>query len=314
MATATLKEKEIPRFELPELDVLRKYTYVLSLKNEARGRVFDENGNRRPDPEYPPRRNLLYRSSIVWPKDTYDPFNPEKVRKAGRHLIRYYDGCTTLFVDDQPSQKDVIDQLVSSTKDRWFENGYLAVFGYDKLLKIYMDWASWCADSEFRVPTTDPIYLLLDSDKSRELEAMEMDKMEEAMEKAKKSVTPDSRMMIHARFLNIPSIDSITSQVLSPDAIRTEYRKSAKNNPAEFLKTYNDKTLSTKYWVEKAMTNGDISTTIIPNKAVWKKEGSVICDISGLKASDSILNKLIEFSETADGAEFKENLSTKYDK
>src|SRR5690349_15491180 len=110
---AEVKEKQLKEIDV-ETDVTLRYTYVLAVKNEARGRVYDENGNKRPDPEFPSRRNVLLRSSIVWPANTKDPFNPEKPRQAGRHMLRYYDGCTTLFADDQPKEKETVDQLIAS--------------------------------------------------------------------------------------------------------------------------------------------------------------------------------------------------------
>src|SRR5690348_6437199 len=146
MPTVEAKSKEL---ELPEIDATAKFTYVLSQKNEKRGMTYDAKNNPLPDPEYPRMRNILLRSSIIWPKDTLDPFS-KKPRQARKHLIRYYDGCTTLFQDDQPKDKEQIEQLVRQTRDLYFQNGYLHIFGYDTMLKLYMDWASWNEESPFK--------------------------------------------------------------------------------------------------------------------------------------------------------------------
>ena len=302
---ATTKKLKEVNTEFPEN---MKYTYVLAFKNEARGRVFDENGNKRGDAEYPSRRNVLLRSSIVWPKDTKDPFNPDKPRTAGRHLIRYYDGCSTLFVDDQPRERETIDQLVNSTRDLYFIHGYLEIQSYDRMLKLFMDWASWNEGSPFRVMTVDPIFKMLDPEKSRVEEGVDLDKIEEAMKLA--SEASEKKMVIHAKFLDIPTIDYVTRIELSPAALRTEYRKAAMKDTKRFLATYNDESMHFKYWIEKAMVEGELSTTKIPNRAAWARKGVVICDISGFTTHEAILNRLIEHAKTNE--EFAEQLKALY--
>jgi hypothetical protein len=107
-------------------------------------------------------------------------------------------------------------------------------------------------------------------------------------------------------------IDHRTGQPFSPKAIRVEYRKTAMNNTKKFLETYNDKSLAYRFWIEKALDNSDINTTIVPNQAAWGKKGKVICDISGLKERALILNKLVEFSQSEEGIGFKEELQQLY--
>lgn len=293
-----------------ETKITDKYTYVLSMKNEARGRVYNENGEKIPDQEYPTRKNVLLKSSIVWAKETNDPFIEGKKRKAGRHLIRYYDGCTTLFVDDQPKDKETVEQLLKGTRELYFINGYLAVYGYDEMLKKYMDWCSWNEDSPYRVPTVDVIFKLMDIEKSRKEESNNLDRVEEALALAKEA--DEKKMMIHAQFLGVAMVDYVSSVKLSPTAVRTEYRKAAMSDPAKFIKTYNDKTIHIKHWIQQGLQSGELSTTVIPNKVSWAKKGVVICDISGITSQEGILNKLIEFSQTPAGEAFKEQLTALY--
>lgn len=298
----------------PELEVLdelkRKYVYVLANKNEERGRVYTEDGKPIPDPEFPPRRNLLMRSSIVWPGGQ-DPFNPEKTRKRGKYPIRYYDGCTTLFIDDQPREKEVVEQLINSTRDLFFLNGHLEIYGYDVMLKTYVDWASWNSESPYRIETAMGIYKMLDAEKALMEESDKMDRIEMALGYAK--AASEKKMRIHAKFLNIAEVDLKTGHPLSEKALRAEYRREAMRNHENFIKTFNDKTLDIKAYIEKALANGDISTTLIPNRAVWSKKGVEITDISGLKSNEGILNKLIEFSQTKEGAEFQDMLKAIYE-
>lgn len=289
-------------------DLNLKYVYVLSQRSDPRGRVFDMDGNPLKSPEYMGRRNLLLRSSIVWPGGK-DPFSG-KERPRGRYLIRYYDGCSTLFVDEQPQLKETIDTFVASTRELHFVRGYLEIYGYETTLKNYLDWCSWNEESPYRVKKVDAVFKLLDSEAARVVEADNLNRMEEALEKAKNA--KPKHMRIHAKFLEIPELDFITSAMLSDDAIRTEYRKVAMNKPELFLRTFNDKTLHIKYWIEQALQTGEISTSILPNQAVWAKQGLEICNISGLKSKEGILNKLIEFSQTAEGEEFKTHLEGLY--
>lgn len=303
-------KEEKPQLKVnTETDVTTRYTYVIATKNEPRGKVFDEAGNKRPDAEYPARRNVLLRSSIVWPSNTIDPFSG-KPRQAGRHLIRYYDGCTSLFVDDQPKEKETIDQLIASTRELYLVNGYAHIFGYDRMLKLYMDWCSWNSDSPYRVAQIDPVFRLLDAEKEREMEAVGIDEMEKALENAKNADV--KKMRVHAHFMDVPTIDFATSLPLSDKAVRTEYRKAAMSDPKRFNRTFNDKNMHLKYWIEKAIETGEISTTKIPNTAAWAKKGVTICDISGLQSYESILHKLIEFASSTEGEDFNSQLKALY--
>lgn len=300
---------------MPLPDINRKYTFVLSQKNEKRGRVYDDRGMPLPDPEFPPRRTLLLRSSIVWPagkdgKDLKDPFDSNKTRKPGRYLIRYYDGCSTLFMDDQPKDKESVDQLVKSTREMTFINGYVHVYGYDTMLMTYMRWASWNEESPYRVPSIDIVFKELDVEKESVNESKNLDNIEKAMELAGKST--DKYMLMHARFIDVAVVDYRTGQELAAKAIRTAYRKAALDNPERFIDTYNDKTIEIKYYIEKALESGVLSSKLIPGKVTWGDKGQVICDISGITDYQNILNKLIELSVSEEGLEFVDQLKALY--
>lgn len=290
----------------------KRYVYVLAAKCEPRGMVYDAKTNQPiPDREYPRTRNLLFASSIIW-EGGEDPFSG-KERKAGAYPTRYYDGCTTLFVDDQPKDRETIEQLMVRTRDRLFVDGYLETYGYETMLRAYLDdYCSWNEENPRRITTREIILKRLDAEKEREYEDERINLVEEALTKAKNAKT--KRMMIHARFLGIPMMDFRTSQPLSEKSIRTEYRKAAIQNPREFLRTYNDDSLHLQAWIEKAIETGEISTSVIPNRASWAKKGVEITDISGLKSREAQLNKLIEFAKSAEGKEFAEQLAALYDK
>lgn len=293
----------------PATDLNTKSVYVLSEKNDKRGRVFDEHGNPRGEPEYKPRRNILLRSSIIWPGGK-DPFNTNKERAKGKHIIRYYDGCTTLFIDDQPKDKETIDQLVANTKEMFFQHGYFSVYEYDTMLKKYMDWCSYNVESPYKVPTVENIFMLLDSEKSSKMEANKLELTEQAMELAKKST--EKKMMVHAKYLGIPFEDMKSGNPLSPDAIRTAYRLYAMQNPDGFIKSYNDKSIQTATYIQLALETGVINTNLFPNRAIWTDTKLEICDLSGIKSQEGIVNRLIEFSQTQEGGVFDDQLRALY--
>lgn len=300
------KQMQIAEEILPDLNT--RYAYVIASKNDKRGKVYDEHGNQRHENEYKPYLNVLLESSIVW-KGEEDPFS-KKPRAAGRHKIRYYDGCTTLFVDDQPKDKETIDSLIKGTRDIVFNYGYVFVFGYDSLLKMYMDWCSYNENSPYRVPSVDIKFKNVNTEKNLQQEGDLLEIEDTARDYAK--TASDKKMRIHAIYLGIALEDQVTNQPLSNAAVRVEYRKAAKADPKEFIRSYNDKTIEVRTWVREALNTGTISTTLIPNKAVWSKSSSIIEDISGLRDTENIIDRLVEKSQTEDGGDFLTQLKSLY--
>ena len=302
MATATAEKSK--QTVLPDINT--KYVYILAQKSEHRGRVYDAITNEKlPDPEFTPRRNLILSCNIIWHGGT-DPFDGTE-RKQGKYRLRYYDGCNTLFVDKQPQDKATIDELVQSTRQVTFLHGYAEVYGYDSMMKSYMDMCSWNGESPYRTPQAEAVFLPLDTEKQSENESDLLDMVELALDYAKKADA--KKMRTHARFLGISFEDAVSGNTKSEAVLRTDYRKAAKDNPKKFVETYNDKSIHVKTWIEDSLNNGKISTTIIPNTAVWKDKGVQICDISGLKTAEGILNRIIEFSQTAEGSDFLEMIT-----
>lgn len=306
--------KGTTKSDLAIMEAPKKRVYVLANKNTRRGRIFDENGNPRGEAEYKPRQNLLFRSSIRW--DGSDLVVDEKSGKrisgqpAGKRTLRYYDGCTSIFADEQTTDRETLEGYMNSTRERVFANGYLEVYDFEDMLIKYLDMCSYNGESPYRIPNIPAVFLPLDSDKQAEIEADKLDDLEEALEYARKA--DFKHMKIHAQFLGISETDLKTGNPLSEKALRTEYRKKAQENSKRFIQTYNDKSIQVESWIKEAMKSGEISTSLIPNKAVWGKKGSVICDISGLKTEEGILNKLIELSQLPDGEEFMTQLKALY--
>jgi hypothetical protein len=302
--------KEAPVQVIEEIlpDINTRYAYVLAKENDKRGMVYDENNRPRWESKYKPSVNLLTRSSIVW-DGSPDPFS-KKPRAKGRHQIRYYDGCTTLFVDDQPREKDVIDQLLSASRDFTFDYGYLYVYGYDVMLKLYCDWCSYNEESPYKVPSVPSIFKSVNTEKQSKAEEALLDQEDEARGYAS-DATP-KKMRIHARYLGIPFADSITQQPLSDKAIRVEYRKKAKENPAEFIKSYKDDSIEISTWVTQALEGGEITTSLIPDKAMWSKSKTEICDLLGFRAQNLIVDRITEYMRSVDGNDSLAQLKVLY--
>jgi hypothetical protein len=99
---------------------------------------------------------------------------------------------------------------------------------------------------------------------------------------------------------------------LEEDEIRAQYRKRALRDSASFLESYSDEKIEIKYYIDDAIGKGLIQNKTNPNKAMWQNGESIICDISGLKSSEVIAQRIYEFSQMEEGAEFLIQLKAIY--
>lgn len=284
------KDSNEHRALMQEFDATKKYVFQLAVENmENEKPVIDARTNRPlPHKKFKPLQNLVMTSQIVW--------------NNGRVGIRYYDGCESIFVSQQPKEKDVIDQLIQTTRKRNFLNGKMIVEGYEKQLLLYLSICSWNSDSMFRTTTSTPIFTPQNAEKMATVESDRLDKIEKAMALAREA--SDTKMRIHAAYLGIAMEDYDSGNELTDKEIRTEYRKAASKNPKEFIESYGNKHLETRYFIDQAWLKGLINNKFNPNKATWKSGNTVICDISGLKSSEAICDAIFEFSKTEEGEEF----------
>lgn len=279
-------------------DTDKKYLFELADRNmERENPVFNVTNKRiEPHKQFKPLQNLVLTSQIVW--------------NGSRTIIRYYDGCESLFISEQPKEKDVIEQLQKQTARREFRNGIMSVDGYDTMLLLYCNICSWNSESPFRTKSANMVFIPLNADKKANEESDVLDKQELALQYAKEAT--DTKMLIHANFLGIPTIDWMSDNHLTPKQIRTEYRKRALSDYENFISSYGNKAIESKYYIDKALTTGLISNRFNPNIATWKDSNREICDISGLKSQESIAEKLLEFSQLETGEEFLIQLKAIY--
>lgn len=249
-----------------------------------------------PPNKFKPYQSLLLTSQIVWDK--------------GRVNLRYYDGCESIFVSEQPKEKDVIDQLMQQTRRRPFLKGRVTVKGYDRMLLLYLNICSWNGESPFRTETANSIFISLNADKKATALTSNMDMIEKALGYAKEA--SEDKMLIHCNFLGIPTTDWESGNAYTPKEIRAEYRKYALNNASDFIKSYGDTTLELKYYIDKALKEGVINHKLNPNKAAWGNSNTPICDVSGLTSNEAIGERLFQYSKEEGGDEFVIQLKAIY--
>lgn len=282
-------------------DPTKKYAFYLAAENPVPElpvyEVFKGKATVMPHKKFKPFQNLVLSSQIVW--------------DGARANIRYYDGCDSIFVSKQPTDKDLIKQLIDQTKKRNFLNGKLIVEGSEGMLLLYLTICSWNAGSPFRTNSANEIFVSADTSKLLNAQQIKIDNMEKALKLAKEA-TP-VKMKIHGAYLGIVDRDWDTDNELTDDEYRLEYRKFASQNSERFIETYGNKQIEVKYYVDKAVMDGTINNKSNPNKATWGSGNTEICDISGLKSTEAISQRVFEFSQTEAGQEFLIQLKALYE-
>lgn len=240
-------------------------------------------------------QNLVMTSQVIW--------------NNRRRIVRYYDGCTSIFADEQPDRREDIEAFINQTQKRFFIEGKLAIRGDERMLLLYMNICSWYRDSPFKTKTSNTVFFCVNADENLAAEASIIDQQEKALEYAR--TVGEVKMLIHAAYLGVPKTDYDSGNELTPAQVRVLYRKKALEKPKEFLESFGNNKIELKYYIDKALEDGSISNKDNPNKAKWKS-GRDITDISGLKSSGAIADRLFEFSQTAEGEEFSVQLKALY--
>lgn len=291
---SSLEEKVLSQ----EFDPNKKYVFELAVESPERElpvvEVTGQKSRIAPRKRFKPFQNIVMTSQIIW--------------NGQRQIIRYYDGCDTIFVKDQPKEKETIDQFIKQSRPRNFIDGKFICSGDEHWLLMYLTICSWNVDSPFRTQAANGIFKAVNPDLIATQESEKLDKTEKALEAAK--TASFEKMKIHASYLGISLTDYDTNNELSEMTIRTKYRKEALRNPESFLASFGNQRIELKYYIDKALEKGIINNKLNPNKAAWSSSNSVICDVSGLKSSEAIAQRLFEFAQTEEGDEFAIQLRT----
>lgn len=291
---AVNKEKEGPTKEESMMAMVfdpdKKYMFELAKEAPERALpVWNVNANRPAvHRKYKPYQNIVYTSQVVW--------------NGNRRMLRYYDGCTTIFSDEQPRDKESIEQFIKQTQSRAFHDGKFGAYGYERMLLLYLYIASWNGESDFKTKTSTTIYHPVNADKRATIESLKLDETERALTLAKEASV--EKMLIHADYLGVPTMDYDSGNELTPTEIRTAYRKEALRDSKNFIESYGNKALEMKYYINKALEKGLIHNTRNKNKASWQGSNNDICDISGLTSQTAIAQKIFEHSQLEEGEEF----------
>lgn len=303
---APLKKQEKKEYKLEaeylsmEFDTEKKYMFELAEENQERELpvigMVGQKASAEPHKRFKPYQNIVLTSQIIW--------------KGQRRGVRYYDGCTSIFIDEQPKDKEEIAELRAQTQRRHFSDGKVGFHGDEKMLLLYLFVCSWNANSPFRTRSANAIFVSVDNSKRATAESLKLDQTEDALQKAKEASL--MKMMIHASYLGISTVDYDSGNDLDEHEIRAQYRKRALRDSASFLESYSDEKIEIKYYIDDALGKGLIQNKTNPNKAMWKNGESVICDISGLKSNEGIAQKLYEFSQLEEGEEFLIQLKALY--
>jgi hypothetical protein len=274
-----------------DFDITKKYMFELAISNQERElpiiEVEGQKARSIPTPKFKPYQNIVLTSQIIW--------------KGQRRILRYYDGCSSIFADEQPKDKKELDEYIKTTTPRAFLEGKFGAFGDERMLLLYLNICSWNADSPFRTRSANAIFISSSSLKVVSEESRKLQQTEDALKLAKEA--PRNKMLIHAAFLNIPSVDYDSGNELTDDEIRVQYRKRALSDAAYFIESFGNKAIEIKYYINQALLKGLITNKHNANKSTWQN-GNVICDISGLKSNEAIGEKIFEFSQLSEGEEF----------
>jgi len=275
-----------------DFDPTKKYMFELATQNiEREMPVIEVEGQKSraiPTDKFKPYQNIVLTSQIIW--------------KGQRRILRYYDGCTSIFADEQPKDKEEIDAFIKVTQPRAFLKGKFGAYGDERMLLLYLNICSWNANSPFRTRAANAIFISSDTLKIASEESKKLDETEQALQLAKDaSVT---KMMIHASYLGIPMEDYDSGNPYEESEIRAQYRKRALMYSKDFIESYGNKAIEIKYYINQALIKGLISNKLNPNKATWSSSNREICDISGLKSNEAIGEKIFEFAQLSEGEEF----------
>lgn len=283
-----------------EFDPGKKYMFELASKVPERmlpaSEIYNNQSRTLKHRPFNSYQNIVYTSQIV--------FNGQRV------VIRYYDGCDTIFVSGQPKEKDILDTLIAQTKRRAFLEGRFGIHGDERMLLLYMLMCSWNVESPFRTRTATPVFVSLDKSKMVTAQSKKLDAIEEALKLAKEA--SDSKMFMHGAYLGISTLDDDSGNELTPDEFRVEYRNKATQDPIKFKESYGDKKIEIRYYIQDAWSKALLNNKQNPNRVTMGDKNTDVCDISGLRSPEAICDRIYEFSQTTEGEEFQLLLKALY--
>lgn len=184
-------------------------------------------------PLYPPYRRFPNKDIIVWEDATRE--------------IRWLPGEQSIFVDEQEKDgRKIPDNILNNPNNR-FEiiDGDIRVRPHEKTKQYFLDICNRNIDSEHRTGTVEAIFRKYTEEVRVAELGVKQEKQQVAMQ-ASFSASPDL-IYFHAPFLNIPLVNNLTMASREIEAIRTDYRQMAIDNPVEFLRIFEDENLTSRF-------------------------------------------------------------------
>lgn len=210
---------------------------------------------------------LLKGINEIWMDEQESKVTPEFVR---RNIVELKITGGFLFLD-HPVQKAAIDFMLN----------------HDDI-----------ESKEMRIGTKPTRFRLVNNEVLEKTEGEFLDKQEQAMKYAKEA--SDEQMLYHARHLNINFMDKFGAEK-DTGIIRNDYRRLAVNNPALFLKDYDNPKLKIKFLIQKAMEDGLIDIHHVRGEARWGSTKSLIIRYDMRKDA---VDELVNYAFTDEGKDF----------
>lgn len=179
----------------------------------------------RPDtPDYPPYKRFPNIDIITW--------------EDGTREIRWLPGEQSFFTDEQEKNgRKIPDNIIHNPNNR-FEiiDGFIKVQPHQKTKIQFLDMCNRNSESEYRTGSVEALFTKFTEEKRiGELKEKQV-KQKEAMLKSLDAT--DDQIFAHAIILNIPIINNLTGGSREYEAIVTDYRQTAIDNPVEFLRVF----------------------------------------------------------------------------
>jgi hypothetical protein len=274
MATETTiapvkKQPKSPFGKAKQPDVI---IYELLVKNDRKMR--DDT------PEYPPYKEFPNVDIILW------NFGTEKEPNWGERTIRFLPGFQSIFVDEQEKDGKVIPERTLNNRNNKFivNKGFIKVPPTQRTKIQFLDMCNRNVDSPYRTGRINALFSKYSEEKAITILADKQSSQQKAIEKAF-TASPE-QIAFHARYLEIPIINSTTSASRTFEAVQTDYRQKAVDDPDKFLKTFDDEDLKLKYKIERALEENFFSVSLVPGKVVLLSTKEEVCDTAGdLKAT-----------------------------
>lgn len=275
----------------------KQWAFQLTEVVSSRGPVVDAKGKIIDDTAEAYRPHLSLKNPCV----VYDP-----VTQRSR-MIRLVNGHASIWQDEQDTPVPLAKEYVESNKESVvFKNGYIVLESPRDQSKIAFLLAhdDIAEEGKVRIGGKPPKYRLVSDITADDLnDAIDLEI--EAIEKAR-SVKLMEDIMPHALWLGIKMTDKYNIP-LSEKAIKAEYVRKAKTDPALFLKTFDNPKPKAKFLVNKAAGEGIIDLEKIKGQAHWKDTGLLITPLDPQKDA---IEYLTEFAigGSDEGTAFYERL------